>query len=172
MLNPDMPSPSVNKLDYYRSRFGKRVDSMIPQMQQVGDSLGIKFSYGGQLGNTLSSHRLVSWAAKQHGHEGEDRMITHIFRAYFEQERDISDHSELVKIATEAGFDNTTVSTFLSGDEGKEELLNEVHQWQRKVNGVPFFVIDDKHAFSGAQDEEFLVSVFQKVGVPLKTNAL
>jgi predicted DsbA family dithiol-disulfide isomerase len=74
MLNPDMPSPSVNKLDYYRSRFGKRVDSMIPQMQQVGDSLGIKFSYGGQLGNTLSSHRLVSWAAKQHGHEGEDRV--------------------------------------------------------------------------------------------------
>jgi predicted DsbA family dithiol-disulfide isomerase len=37
-------------------------------------------------------------------------MITHIFRAYFEQERDISDHSELVKIATEAGFDNVRVA--------------------------------------------------------------
>jgi predicted DsbA family dithiol-disulfide isomerase len=49
-----------------------------------------------------------------------------------------------LKLRFRHGLLQTTVSTFLSGDEGKEELLNEVHQWQRKVNGVPFFVIDDK----------------------------
>jgi predicted DsbA family dithiol-disulfide isomerase len=31
----------------------------------VGAQEGISFSYGGLVGNTLNSHRLIAWAEKQ-----------------------------------------------------------------------------------------------------------
>ena len=39
---------------------------MIPHMVKTGQQDGIKFSYGGKVGNTMNSHRLVDWA-KQFG---------------------------------------------------------------------------------------------------------
>jgi len=35
---------------------------MVPYMKDQGAKVGIKFSYGGKVGNTLDSHRLVELA--------------------------------------------------------------------------------------------------------------
>lgn len=62
------------------------------------------------------------------------------------------------------------IRAFLATDDLKAEVISEIQSWQQKVNGVPFFVIDGKHEFSGAQDTSFLLSVFKRIGVPLKNN--
>ncbi len=62
------------------------------------------------------------------------------------------------------------IRAFLATDDLKEEVISEIQTWQQKVNGVPHFVIDGKHEFSGAQDTSFLLSVFKRIGVPVKNN--
>jgi hypothetical protein len=62
------------------------------------------------------------------------------------------------------------IRAFLATDDLKAEVISEIQTWQQKVTGVPHFVIDGKHEFSGAQDTSFLLSVFKRIGVPLKNN--
>lgn len=73
MLDPSLPAPGTNKMALYRKKFGARFDAMIPHMKQVGSTIGVNFSYGGNVGNTLNSHRLVTWAQKQ-GADAEDKV--------------------------------------------------------------------------------------------------
>ena len=48
------------QLEAYNSKFGAaRVAQMVPHMAKVGKEVGINFSYGGDISNTLASHCLV-----------------------------------------------------------------------------------------------------------------
>ncbi len=79
MLDPSLPAPGTNKMALYRKKFGARFDAMIPHMKQVGSTIGVNFSYGGNVGNTLNSHRLVTWAQKQ-GADAEDKVRLRVWR--------------------------------------------------------------------------------------------
>jgi predicted DsbA family dithiol-disulfide isomerase len=79
---------------------------MLPHMQQVGLQHGIKFTYGGKIGNTINSHRLVEYA-KRHGKENE--MVDIMMKGYFEEEQDVSDVATLVKLAGKAGLNTDEV---------------------------------------------------------------
>lgn len=64
-LDPTLPEKSVNKIERYNKRFGAdRVARMVPHMQATGREEGIEFSYGGKVGNTTNSHRLVYYAQR------------------------------------------------------------------------------------------------------------
>ena len=82
-LNAKAPYPGVDKKVVYYKKFGaERFEKkVIPYMKKVGESVGIKFSYGGRMGNTMASHRLVKFADEKG--KG-DAMIEKIFSFYFE----------------------------------------------------------------------------------------
>jgi len=162
-LDPTLPKPGVDKMAHYTKKFGKqRAEMMLPHMKEVGLSEGIRFSYGGKIGNTLNSHRLVEFA-KQKGRQNE--MIDTLFAFYFEQERDIADDAVLVEAAVKAGLDKAEVTKFLASDEFKAQTLKEVEEAHEKdVSGVPYFIIDGKYEFSGAQEPDTFLSIFKKIG--------
>lgn len=84
-LNPAAPAPGVNKIEMYKKKFGpEMVQRMLPQMVANGKRDGINFSFGGNSGNTLNSHRLVAFADK---FGKQDAMNEAVFRAYFENVR-------------------------------------------------------------------------------------
>ena len=66
-LNPGQGETPVNKMEAYSRKFGAaRVQAMVPHMQKVGAEHGIKFSYGGDISNTLTSHCLVKVRFQTH----------------------------------------------------------------------------------------------------------
>jgi predicted DsbA family dithiol-disulfide isomerase len=159
-LDRTLPAPGKNKLEHYAKKFGKaRTDQMLPHMKNVGKEEGINFSYGGKIGNTMNSHRLVEFAKKQ---GKQDAMIEVLFAFYFEQEKDISDDAVLIEAGTKVGLDKDEVAKFLKGNEFKDEIEKQTED--SGVSGVPHFIFDNKYEFSGAQDPEFLLSVFKKLG--------
>jgi len=167
-LDPTAPIKSMNKLERYYQKFGgaARVDSIVSNMKATGKELGINFSYGGNTGNTMKSHRLITFASK---HGKEDDVVNKLFSAYFEQERDITLDSTLVEVAGEAGLDSTAVAEYLKTSQDEEEIKQKVEtNYQRGITGVPFFIVDNKYAISGAQTPDVFVSVFKKLGLPLK----
>ena len=100
--------------------------------------------------NARPAHRLHHFAAsrgKQHD------MLRRLFRAYFTEGRDISDHVTLAQLAAEAGLDAEQASDSLKSGEFSAEVEADLLEARRLgVRGVPFYVFGHRHAVSGAQE--------------------
>ncbi len=166
---------SLLKMDRYKQKFGEtRVKQMLPQMLQTGKQEGIDFSFGGKIGSTFDSHRLLYYVKQQeNGEQKQNDLINILFRAYFEKEQDLSDHQVLIKAAEQVGFNPNEIKQFLQSDQYKKEVQQEINQSQEEgISGVPHFRINDRVELSGAQDPQQFIQAFRKAGVNVakKTN--
>mmetsp|Transcript_23181 Transcript_23181/g.37233 ORF Transcript_23181/g.37233 Transcript_23181/m.37233 type:complete len:188 (-) Transcript_23181:373-936(-) len=160
-LNPQAPTPGVDKMEHYYQKFGKeRVDKMIPYMKEQGSKVGIKFSYKGKVGNTMDSHRLL-YFARDNGKQ--DEMIEKLMSYYFEQEKDISDSKVLEAAASEIGLKDA--KEFLATDKLKDEVVADVDEVrQMGISGVPAFIINGEELLSGAQETKTWVDILIERG--------
>ncbi|KAG5662543.1 hypothetical protein KAF25_004961 [Fusarium avenaceum] len=162
---PTGPGKSISKEKFYNDRFGKeRVAVMQKHLSGIGESLGIKFKYGGQTGNTRDSHRLVQ-LAKKYGEEAESKALDGLFAAYFEKNEDITSYDTLKNVAAEAGIpEDAFQKAIVDSDEGGPEVDKLVSEAQYSgVSGVPDFVLQDRFRLNGANDPSTFVSVWEKI---------
>lgn len=154
-LNPHM-NESVNKLQYYNLKFGPaRVATIIPRMTQVFADLGIKYSIGGEVGNTFDSHRLIYYAGEK-GKQNE--IVEELFKNYFEEEKDISRPSVLLAAAEKVGLEGA--KEVIDNPDAYKENVEYQLKLARGVSGVPYFIIDDAVKLSGGQPPEVFAEVF------------
>ena len=163
-LNPDAPKTSIDKSNYYKSKFGPDRAAMIfERLSAVGQSVGINFSFGGRTGATRDSHRLIQ-LAKTKGPETQTKVVEELFRNYFEEEQDITSHEVLSKAGVKAGLGEEEVKEWLGSDRGGKEVDQEVLEAQMKdVSGVPHFTLQGKYEIGGAQDPEAFVKTFERI---------
>mmetsp|Transcript_16202 Transcript_16202/g.19172 ORF Transcript_16202/g.19172 Transcript_16202/m.19172 type:complete len:156 (+) Transcript_16202:260-727(+) len=153
-------------MTHYETKFGaQKVRQIIPQMKQVGTELGINFSYGGSIGNTLQSHRFIWKARELGGSDLQDAMVESLFKAYFEEEKSLGEVGVLRECAVRAGMQTDAVERLLDSVEGTEDVKREEEEYRSKWNcrGVPLFVIDGKFSLSGAQPVEAFLDAFQEL---------
>ena len=148
----------------YASKFGPQKSAAIIQtLTEVGKENGIKFSFGGKTGNTRDSHRLLQLAG-QKGNDTQTKVVEELFKAYFEEEGDITSHDVLRDAAVKAGIEEGEVREWLKSDQGGEEVDREVLEAQMKgISGVPNFTLQGKYEIGGAQDPEAFVSAFEQI---------
>jgi len=167
LLDPTLPEDhSVSKRERYTKKFGKeKIEPMEKAMIERGKAYGINFSYGGSIRQTTDSHRLLSKAYEQGGEALQRNILERLFAGYFEQEKDIGDREWLATESESAGLGTKEeILKFLESDLGKKEVAAEIeHAQDLNVSGVPFFVIDDKYAVSGAQEPETFARVFEQI---------
>jgi predicted DsbA family dithiol-disulfide isomerase len=165
-LNPDAPKTGVDKQGYYVQKFGpQRFYMMNQRITQIGREYGIEFKFGGKLGNTRDSHRLIQ-LAKTKSPEMQTRVIEQLFTAYFEQEQDITDHTVLSKAAVAAGLDETEVKDWLASDRGGPEVDKEVLEAKKNfISGVPNYTVQDKYQIEGAEDPSAFVQIFERIRI-------
>ncbi len=161
-LNPDMPSEGMSRDDYVRAKFGggDRPRQIYQAIADSGREAGIEFQFSRirRTPNTILSHRLIYWSAKN---ERQDEVVGELFRAYFEQGLDVGDIDTLVEIAERAGLDPHGAHRFLMSDEGRQEVVaSDVYARRLGINGVPCFIVNRKYAVSGAQPPSAFVEVF------------
>ena len=133
------------------------------RLESVGKENGIKFNFGGKTGNTRDSHRLIQ-LARTKGGDTQTRLVEALFRAYFEEEGDITSHEVLRNAAVEAGLEEQEVREWLESDKGGDEVDREVKEAQIKgISGVPNFTLQGKYEIGGAQDSEAFVRAFEQV---------
>ena len=148
----------------YASKFGPEKTAMIYQrLADVGKEVGINFSFGGKTGNTRDSHRVIEMAGRK-GEEVQNRVVEELFKAYFENEQDITSHDVLSAAAVKAGIEDGEVDGWLKSDDGGKAVDKAVTEAQVKgISGVPNFTLQGKYEIGGAQDPEAFVRVFEKV---------
>lgn len=170
-LDPDLPTDgSLLKMDRYRQKFGdKRVEQMLPAMIETGRKEGIEFSYGGPIGSTFDSHRLLYYVAQQsNGIEKQNQLIDLLFEASFEKEKDLSNHTLLANLAEKLGYSSRDILNFLQSDLYRKEVRREINEnYQRGITGVPYFLLNKRIELSGAQDPHVFIQAFQKLALPL-----
>jgi len=165
LLDPNVPKEGVERRAYFRAKFGdgERVKGMRDTLKAYGDELGIAFAFdkAEMRPNTIDSHRLIRWAS---GVGVQDAIVEALFKAYFEDGRDIGDSKVLTDIAASCGMDGELVEDLLASDADLDLVNREAGQaGQLGVQGVPAFVFEGKYMIVGAQDTETLVRYFDKI---------
>lgn len=152
-------------MEYYEAKFGsKMVRDMIPRMKAVAREHGIEMEYGGHVGNTLDSHRLIWKAREVGGSELQNKVVDSLFRAYFEESKSLGELPVLEECASNAGLGD--VGDFLSDRElGTGEVRGEIQEFGRafQCRGVPMFIVDGKAVLSGAQESDAFLRVFGRL---------
>lgn len=161
-LNPDMPAEGMPRQEYIARKFGPRGGNTYERVKAVGQSVGIEFQFDRieRQPNTLAAHSLIALA----GRLGlQDAVKEAILRAYFLEARDLTDSATLVAIATAAGLPEDDVRAAL-GDPKFRELIEQADTRARElgVQGVPFFIFNQRVAVSGAHDPDVLLSAMEQ----------
>jgi predicted DsbA family dithiol-disulfide isomerase len=110
--------------------------------------------------NTNAAHRLIRWAtALGLG----DRAAEAVVRAHFTQGRDIGAPPILAAIAGEIGMDAQAVQARLASGEDRAAVDDECRlAAQAGINGVPFTIMANRIAVSGAETPERLLQALDK----------
>ncbi|PZU86188.1 MAG: DsbA family oxidoreductase [Chelatococcus sp.] len=163
-LNPEMPAGGMDRTEYLDAKFGAgRRREIEIKLSEAALESGVTFNWGKvtRSVNTRMAHMLV--AAASTVQRGSD-MTAALFKAYWQDGRDVGDRETLVAIAVEQGFDEQAARDELANDELRETVIGlEDHAAKVGVTGVPFFIVDGKLAVSGAQTPDVWAQVFQKV---------
>jgi predicted DsbA family dithiol-disulfide isomerase len=173
-LDAMVPREGVDRKTYMRAKFGDspQVKGMGDALRQAGAQEGINFAFDSieKRPNTLDSHRLIRWASTA---GVQDEVVDRLFRAYFEQGRDIGSPIVLAEIASEADMDVELVEQLLATDADRELIEREdALAHEMGISGVPTFIFANKFLLQGAQDPEAIVRVIDKVQEKLEELAL
>ncbi|MFI7012293.1 DsbA family oxidoreductase [Streptomyces sp. NPDC050145] len=122
--------------------------------QQAG-ALGLPYlTEGRDYGNSFDLHRLLHLA---HERGLQDAMIDALYRGNFAEDASVfADEEHVVKLAVDAGLDETEVRGVLADPEAYADAVRADEQEAAALGatGVPFFVLDRKFGVSGAQPAE------------------
>lgn len=155
-LDPYMPLEGLDRTTYLGNKFGsvERVQPMLDQLQLAGEEEGIQFNFGNRwlAVNTLALHQLLHVAKK----EGFGTALKARFlKAYFEENLHLNQTEVLYKIMASFGWEAQKTDTVLADDTIAYQVKQEISHYQKLgVSGVPFFIINNKYAISGAQPPE------------------
>lgn len=155
-LNPDMPREGIERREYRVKKFGswERSLELDTQVGRAGAGEGLAFNFGrmARTPNTFDAHRVI-WLAGERGVQ--DAVVESLFKAYFTDGRDVSDQATLAAAAVDGGLAKGEVDELLAGDRGAAVVREWLQKGRRLgISGVPFFVINDLVALSGAQAPE------------------
>lgn len=154
-LNPDTPRDFEGSVaDYLGQIKGMapaQVEAMLARVTEIAAGEGLEYHFDQvRHGNTFDAHRLIHFAASV---GSADAMKERLLRAYFVDGEPVSDHETLVRLAAEVGLDpGATRSVLAGGDFADEVQADKARARSFGINGVPFFVVDEKFGVSGAQE--------------------
>ena len=164
-LNPDMPREGMDRRAYLEAKFGGKEGAVraYAPVVEAAEKAGLKINFEGiaRTPNTLDAHRLIHWA----GLEGRQTpMVAALFKAYFQEGRDIGDATVLADIAEALEMDRAMTLRLLAGDADTDDIrARDAHARDRGVTGVPCFIVAGQHALSGAQPPELWAQVIREI---------
>ncbi|MDY0395293.1 DsbA family oxidoreductase [Virgibacillus halophilus] len=158
MPDGDYYSMLANKLGITSEQAKQSSENLAEQAAELG--LDYRFDKMKPT-NTFDAHRLAKYAEKIG--KGKE-MVEALFYAYFTEGKLISDHDELTELAETVGMEKEdAVSVLACNEKGRRVREDEEQAREIGVQGVPFFVFNEKYAVSGAQPPEVFKQVLEKV---------
>ena len=156
-LNPNMVPEGEDTTEHLRNKYGSSPEQAAAIRETIrsrGAELGFTFNMDkrSRIYNTFDAHRLLHWAEEK----GVQAQLKHaLFKAYFTDGQDPSDHEVLVRVAGEVGLDAAEARALLASDRYASEVRErEQFYLQSGIHSVPAIIINERHLISGGQPVE------------------
>jgi predicted DsbA family dithiol-disulfide isomerase len=162
LLDPDTPDGGKDVPEMLRRKYGVDPKQAFKRVEDQARTSGIDLDLSKQryAYPTVRAHTLIRHAALK----GTQRaLVRDLFRANFMEAKNISDLAVLAEIAAPHGFTAAEVSRLLT-DERELQLTRRdaAEAAAGGISGVPFYVLDQQLAISGAQSEEVLRDAIER----------
>ncbi|WP_298677653.1 DsbA family oxidoreductase [uncultured Lentibacter sp.] len=164
-LNPTMPAEGMERRAYLEGKFGGKeaaFNAYKPVVEHAkAAGVVIEFDKIKVTPNTLDAHRLIHWA----GIEGrQTAVVSALFKAYFQEARDIGAHEVLADVADSMGMDAALVLKLLASDSDRADIQQrDSHSRDMGVSSVPTFIVANQHAVPGAQPADLWLKVIDEL---------
>jgi predicted DsbA family dithiol-disulfide isomerase len=134
---------------------------MTDHVSQMAEKQGLTFDFDrAVVANSFDAHRFSAFA-KTKGLQ--DAAEERLFAAYFTEGRNTADMATLVELGSEIGLNPQELQAVLQSDAFTDDVRTDIYQArQLGINGVPFFVFNEKYAVSGAQETHVFLDVLNK----------
>lgn len=160
-LDPTIPAAGVDYKEYMGSRVsspeGKERMAMMRQaLIDYGNAEDIPYRFDAvtRRPNSFDAHRLVRWAQGQGKGAAAKEAL---FRAYFNEARDIGSHEVLVDVARSIDLDPEIVADLLKSGADVEATRQEANIFREMgISGVPTYIANRRVAVQGAESAEKL----------------
>ena len=171
-LNPTMPTNGMDRKLYLNTKFGgeNRAEDIYKQIELAGLSTGIEFNFKQItiMPNSFYAHMLIEYSKEQNL---QNKITEKLFTAFFLDGKNIGDIEVLMEIAEKNNIDNFTKETLNQRKDIIENVkLSDDTSRNKGVSGVPFFIINDNYAVSGAQESEVFEKIFETCLLENKIN--
>ena len=132
------------------------------QVAQMAAATGLHYDFDKmQLTNTFTAHRLAQYA-KEQGKGNE--FVEATFDAYFTAGAFLNDEETLVAIGTSVGLPEADLRRIINSKEYLAPVrVDQTEAVELGIQSVPFFLINDQYAVSGAQPVEVFEQVLSQV---------
>jgi predicted DsbA family dithiol-disulfide isomerase len=156
LLDPETPPEGTDIPAMLREKYGVDPRRVWGRLEAEARKSGIeldlskvRYSYP-----TVRAHTLIRHAAAK----GTQRaLVRDLFRANFLEVRNISDVGVLIEIAGRHGFAAGEVPRLVDDEHELATTRQDAAEAAASgISGVPFYVLDQRFAISGAQQEEVL----------------
>jgi predicted DsbA family dithiol-disulfide isomerase len=159
-LLPDGPSYAARLAKKYGTSV-HQAEGMIQSMSAVAEKDGLAMRFDRiRPGNTFDAHQLLHLAGR---HGLQNALKERFFQAYFTEGEAIGEVDVLVRLAGEVGLDIEQAQAALTTGAFADEVRDDQALARRLgITGVPFFVVGERFAISGAQPTELLLRALEK----------
>lgn len=174
-LNPDMPQEGEEQEVHLQRKYGRSAEEgakVRGQMKSIAESAGVSLNYEGgeepaplaMMWNTRACHRLLTFALEEAGPRVQTELKLALFKAHFNERRDLSNSEVLLEIAASVGLHKLAAKAALDDAELNARVEAEEREaWEHNISGVPAMIINGKFMVPGAQGPETYVNVLRKV---------
>ncbi|MGJ7497681.1 DsbA family oxidoreductase [Variovorax sp. RT4R15] len=167
-LNPGMVPEGQDIFEHLNQKYGSSREQQAQareMIRQRGEAVGFVFGEGQRkrVWNTFDAHRLLHWAELE-SVERQRALKKALFKAYFTDGENPSDHDLLLRVAGEAGLDVARAREILSGDEYADAVrAREKLYTDAGIHSVPAIIINNQHLISGGQPVEVFERALRQI---------
>ena len=156
MLNPNTPPEGDDVPARLLRKYGIPPEQLWARLEAEARKSNLELDLSKQRWSypTARAHTLIRHADAK----GTQRaLVRALYRAYFQEARNIHDGAVLADVAAPHGFSADEVAALIADEHELGETRDEALAAARAgINGVPFFVLDGRLAVPGAQPEAVL----------------
>ena len=163
-LNPNFPKEGIDKKEYISRKFNNNhYDTMKERIKNEALKSGISITNNTLkiIPNTFNSHKLILWSKAYDCHM---EIVENLFKAYFEDSKDIGDIDILLEIAENSGMDKRIIKQKFLDDLDNDIIIEEERKNRENgVMGVPTYIINDGITLTGSQPVDSLVKLLEHI---------
>lgn len=181
-LNPDMPPEGEEQEAHLQRKYRRPAEEgakIRGQMKAIAEQAGVSLAYEGEgaappamMWNTRDAHKLLAFALEQAGPEVQTTLKLALFRAHFNERRNLGNRSVLLDIAAAAGLHREAAKAALDDPDLEARVIAEEAQaWDMNISGVPAMIVEGKFLIPGAQAPEVYVNALRRVAEKVRAAA-